>query len=105
MGDVDGDGFDDVLLADLTYFYFSPAVLVFGDAGGFAKAIDLDALGDKGVHLTASGRYDGGYAVGAAGDLNGDGISSSAPTSPTRTGARTRDRATSSSAAPAVSMP
>lgn len=59
-GDVNGDGFDDLLLGNN---------VVFGKASGFSEYVDSTGLdGSNGFALT------GGFNVRAAGDVNGDGF-------------------------------
>ena len=79
-GDVDGDGFDDLLIgADLNDgggTNAGSAYLVFG-ASSFANELLLStiAAGTGGIRLTGEAAYDqSGSSVGAAGDINGDGF-------------------------------
>ncbi len=79
-GDVNGDGIDDLIIG--AHRAGSPALrsgssyVVFGRSTGFASAINLSTLdGSNGFRLDGSAREDhSGYAVSAAGDVNGDGI-------------------------------
>ena len=69
-GDVNGDGFDDVV-AGAHYFTNSTgdvgaAFVWFGSASGLSATPDWTAVGDEGNGLF-------GYSVGAAGDVDGDG--------------------------------
>ena len=80
-GDINGDGFDDVIVAasgrgaDL-YAYAGESYVVFGHADGFDASLSVAALdGTNGFSLpgiAAEGRS--GYAVAGAGDVNGDGL-------------------------------
>ena len=79
-GDVNGDGFDDVIVGapfatgDATASGVS--YVVFGSAGGFSSNIDLSSLdGSDGFRLTGSNFLDfAGTSVASAGDINGDGF-------------------------------
>ena len=69
-GDVNGDGFDDVIVdGDESY-------VVFGSGAGFPASLDLAALdGSNGFRLDGLDVFDGGgYSVSGAGDVNGDGF-------------------------------
>ena len=72
-GDVNGDGFDDVIVgAEARGTYSDPAsYVVFGKSGGFAASLDLSTLDGKTGFRLEGGR---GYAVASAGDVNGDGL-------------------------------
>jgi hypothetical protein len=84
-GDVNGDGFADLLIGDAyaeksgsSYYPPSPgaAHVVFGGAGGFPADFSLDDL-DGANGFKIAGELTGdftGIAVSTAGDLNGDGI-------------------------------
>jgi hypothetical protein len=78
-GDVNGDGFDDIVVSD---FSASPhgsssgaTYVVFGKASGFAATIDLTAMtAADGVRISGAASGDqSGYTVSSAGDINGDG--------------------------------
>ena len=79
-GDVNGDGFDDLLVGapsnDAGGDFAGAAYVLFGKAGGFDN-IDLDkvAAGRAGFKIIGESEQDlVGYSVSGAGDLNGDGL-------------------------------
>jgi FG-GAP repeat/RTX calcium-binding nonapeptide repeat (4 copies) len=79
-GDVNGDGFADVIIGAQAAspggkLYAGASYLVFGHAGGWAANLDLGALdGRTGVRLDGVAAFDGsGMAVAGVGDVNGDG--------------------------------
>jgi hypothetical protein len=80
IGDIDGDGFDDVVVgsqgATADGVFSGSAYVVFGQGGGFSSNLDLLNLdGGNGFRLDgASGGEMAGYCVSAAGDVNGDGL-------------------------------
>ena len=86
-GDVNGDGFGDLLIgayrADSESYVvfgasggFKPAYVVFGASGGFSASLELSALdGSNGFVLSGIDTSDrSGRAVSSAGDVNGDGF-------------------------------
>ena len=79
-GDVNGDGFDDIIvgawLADPNGDASGAAYVVFGTAGGFAATLDLSTLnGTTGFQISGEAANDfAGYSVSSAGDVNGDGF-------------------------------
>ncbi len=80
-GDVNGDGFDDVIVgaprADPNENYSSgTSYVVFGQAVGFAAVMDLSSLdGSNGFSLDGEAEGDAlGWSVSSAGDINGDGF-------------------------------
>ncbi len=84
-GDVNGDGFDDLIVgaygADPNGERSGAAYVVFGKAGGFGANLNLSSLdGTTGFKISGamfSGVLTGygvGWSVSAAGDINGDGF-------------------------------
>ena len=79
-GDVNGDGFDDVIVgapyADANGLDSGAGYVVFGEAGGFSSNINLSSLdGSNGFRISGAARDDkSGYSVASAGDVNGDGF-------------------------------
>ncbi|SEF59961.1 integrin alpha [Nitrosomonas ureae] len=83
VGDVNGDGFDDLIVgAALSHTnqedgsYYGSSYVVFGRASGFSAAMDLSSLdGSNGFRLDGVKRRDYlGDSVSNAGDVNGDGF-------------------------------
>jgi RTX calcium-binding nonapeptide repeat (4 copies)/FG-GAP repeat len=80
-GDVNGDGFDDILIGANAgdpggAIDAGESYVVFGKASGFAPALDLATLdGDTGFRLDGIDADDySGASVSAGGDVNGDGF-------------------------------
>ncbi len=77
-GDINGDGFADLLSGDPSFNgYSGRAHLIFGGAGGFGAGLPLGALdGKAGFALSHSGnQFDFmGRSLGTLGDINGDGF-------------------------------
>jgi hypothetical protein len=79
-GDVNGDGFDDIVIGA---YYADPhgnssgaSYVVFGSASGFPASFNLSTLnGTNGFKLNGQAGGDGtGGSVSSAGDVNGDGF-------------------------------
>jgi hypothetical protein len=75
-GDVNGDGFADLIAGAPGPKSRGPSYVVFGKASGFAATIDLSSLdGSNGFRLDGKHRLDQtSYSVASAGDVNGDGF-------------------------------
>ena len=79
-GDVNGDGFDDLIIgangADPNGSYSGESYVVFGADGGFDAAFELSGLdGNNGFVLNGIDADDrSGFSVSGAGDVNGDGF-------------------------------
>ncbi|PXW89874.1 FG-GAP repeat protein [Nitrosomonas sp. Nm84] len=79
-GDVNSDGFDDVIVgdasADSSGDESGSSYVVFGKAAGFDAALDLSSLdGSNGFRLDGATKFDySGRSVSSAGDVNGDGF-------------------------------
>ncbi len=79
-GDVNGDGFDDVIVgafaADPNGDFSGSSYVVFGKATGFDAQMDLSNLdGSNGFRLDGEHTKNmSGHAVSSAGDVNGDGF-------------------------------
>lgn len=75
VGDVNGDGLDDLLFGSDTTASTARAYLVFGTAEGVQPANDASTLnGTNGFVFSVSPGGFGSTKVAAAGDVNGDGI-------------------------------
>ncbi len=79
-GDVNGDGFDDLLVGalggDSNGNTAGESYVVFGKAGGWGASVDLSTLdGSDGFVLNGVDAFDrSGASVSGAGDVNGDGF-------------------------------
>ena len=75
-GDVNGDGFDDVIIGAPARYGSAASYVVFGKANGFDAAIDLSGLdGNNGFRLDGEAAGDrSGFSVSNAGDVNSDGF-------------------------------
>jgi flagellar hook protein FlgE len=80
-GDVDGDGFSDLLIAPIESFNpFQPSAtydnqfyLIYGQDDGWHPALSLDDISDLGTEFSLSWLSDELWQLNAMGDVNGDG--------------------------------
>lgn len=82
-GDVNGDGFDDIIIGataadngpDVANLSSGSGYVLFGSADGYSPSVSLSALdGTNGFRLDGSKKDDdAGFSVSSAGDVNGDG--------------------------------
>ncbi|MCE7915527.1 MAG: hypothetical protein DYH15_12845, partial [Nitrosomonas sp. PRO4] len=76
-GDINGDGYDDLIIGVSFSGDSSRGYVVFGKATGFDAALSLSSLdGSNGFQLTGlrDSRYESAISVSGAGDINGDGF-------------------------------
>ena len=79
-GDVNGDGFDDVIIgtskSNQNGTESGSSYVVFGTASGLNADVDLTSLnGSNGFRLDGTGQFERlGASVSTAGDVNGDGL-------------------------------
>ncbi len=75
-GDVNGDGFDDLIIGAWSAGSGGESYVVFGQAGGFGASLELSSLdGSNGFVINGSFFNDrSGISVSSAGDVNGDGF-------------------------------
>ncbi|PLX38238.1 MAG: hypothetical protein C0606_08460 [Hyphomicrobiales bacterium] len=79
-GDINGDGFDDLIVgapyADPNGVASGASYVVFGKASGFAANLELSSLdGTNGFQINGGAADDrSGWSVSSAGDINGDGF-------------------------------
>jgi hypothetical protein len=79
-GDVNGDGFDDLLIGapvdDQSFYGTGQSYLLFGKPDGFASTVNVWQIAANGEGLALRGIDDEdhmGFSVSDAGDINGDG--------------------------------
>jgi methionine-rich copper-binding protein CopC len=79
-GDVNGDGYDDLIVgakyADPNGIDSGAAYVIYGKATGFTAAMSLGSIdGSNGFRIDGAAQYDHtGFSVSSAGDVNGDGF-------------------------------
>ncbi len=76
-GDLNGDGIDDVIIGDYSYYGGTGAsYVVFGSTTGFGSTFDVENLdGSNGFVIYGNQEDDSsGFSVSGGGDINGDGF-------------------------------
>ena len=74
-GDINGDGFDDLIIGAYNNNYNGAAYVIFGKANDFQANLSLSTLnGSNGFKLSGSNAEYTGRSVSGAGDVNGDGF-------------------------------
>ena len=74
-GDINGDGFDDIIIGAPRASTSGQSYVVFGSDAGFSAAFDLASLNGSNGFVLNSFAYDrSGFSVSGAGDINGDGF-------------------------------
>ena len=76
VGDINGDGMDDLIIGAPGANASGRSYLVFGNSAGFNAVLELSSLnGSNGIMTNGAAAGDfAGFSVSAAGDINGDGI-------------------------------
>ena len=74
-GDINGDGYDDIIIGKPERYSDIPqAYVYFGKAGGYSMDVQVELLnGTDGFALNGTKDMKHGYSVSNAGDVNGDG--------------------------------
>lgn len=74
-GDINGDGYDDLMIGAWQDEDGGSTFVVFGHAGPYPATGDLDALmdGTNGFRFSGGDKIHAGLSLAAAGDINGDG--------------------------------
>ncbi|MGZ0190252.1 MAG: integrin alpha, partial [Alphaproteobacteria bacterium] len=75
-GDVNGDGFADLIIGAPIAGPYGKSYVVFGQASGYTAGVDLGSLdGSDGFRLDGMEAFTAsGFSVSGAGDVNGDGL-------------------------------
>jgi hypothetical protein len=78
-GDINGDGFDDVIMGVKMAYgeqFAGKSFVIFGSGDGFDATVDVDDLdGTNGFRIDGAGRiHHSGASVSEAGDINDDGL-------------------------------
>jgi hypothetical protein len=75
-GDINGDGFDDLIIGAVNAGNTGRSYVIFGRSGGFSRFLNLSDLnGANGFAINGISPGDNfSYSISRAGDINGDGI-------------------------------
>ena len=75
LGDINGDGFDDMVVGSPTGELAGRCYVIFGRATPFDPVVNvLDLDGTDGFRLIGADNMGAGFTVSSAGDFNGDGL-------------------------------
>ncbi len=74
-GDVNGDGYDDIIIGEHTSVFYHTSNVIFGKNTPFSAIFDLSSLnGNNGFKVTQDNGFNSADRAKTAGDFNGDGF-------------------------------